>query len=67
MKPGVRFHRGNSSPNHVFFIAIMGADRAKFDNAPETFFEDKSVCVTGLIEVYDTKPSSWCATGRRSV
>ena len=47
---------GRPYPNHVFSIAIMGADRAKFDNAPENLFEGKSVCVTGLIEAYDNKP-----------
>ena len=47
---------GHPYPNHVFSIAIMGADRAKFDNAPEKVFEGKSVCVTGLIEAYDHKP-----------
>ncbi|MEW6501909.1 MAG: DNA-binding protein [Thermodesulfobacteriota bacterium] len=47
---------GRPYPNHVFSIAIMGADRAKFDNAPEDLFEGKSVCVTGLIEAFDNKP-----------
>lgn len=47
---------GHPYPNHVFSIAIMGVDRAKFDNAPEDLFEGKSVCVTGLIESYDYKP-----------
>lgn len=47
---------GHPYPNHVFSIAIMGADRAKFDNAPEDLFEGKTLCVTGLIEAYDHKP-----------
>jgi hypothetical protein len=47
---------GHPYPNHVFSIAIMGADRAKFDNAPEDLFGGKSVCVIGLIEAFDNKP-----------
>lgn len=47
---------GRPYPNHVFSIAIMGTDRAKFGNVPEKVFEGRKVCVTGLIEAYDNKP-----------
>ncbi|MDD5759217.1 MAG: hypothetical protein PHI06_09060 [Desulfobulbaceae bacterium] len=47
---------GKPYPNHVFSIAIMGENRNKYENAPEDFFEGKSLCVTGLIEIYDNKP-----------
>lgn len=49
---------GRPYPNHVFSIAIMGVARAKYDNAPEKVFEGRKVCVTGLIEAYDTKKTS---------
>jgi hypothetical protein len=47
---------GRPYPNHFFSIAIMGANRDMFENAPEDFFTGKSLCVTGLIETYDNKP-----------
>ena len=47
---------GRPYPNHVFSIAILGANRDMFENAPEDFFTGKSLCVTGLIETYDNKP-----------
>ncbi len=47
---------GKPYPEHVFSIAIMGEDRAKFDDCPEKMFSGRDVCVTGLIEDYDGKP-----------
>lgn len=38
-------------PNEIFTILIWGSDRAKF-GAPETKYQNASVCVTGKITSY---------------
>lgn len=45
-----------SYPNQVFTIVIWGSDRGKFDQPPETLYQGKRVCVTGVIETYRGKP-----------
>ena len=47
---------GKPYPNHVFSVAISGEDRKNFEDRPEKLFENRNVCVTGLIELYDGKP-----------
>jgi DNA/RNA endonuclease YhcR with UshA esterase domain len=42
-------------PNQIFTILIWGSDRDKFGN-PETRFQNKKVCVTGVIKDYRGKP-----------
>jgi DNA/RNA endonuclease YhcR with UshA esterase domain len=43
-------------PNHTFTVVIPGSARARFNEAPETMFRGKTVCVTGLVTVYKGKP-----------
>ena len=43
-------------PNHIFTALIWGSDRDKFGNAPETFYQGKAVCVSGVIKSYRGKP-----------
>ncbi len=43
-------------PNHTFVVVIWGNDRGKFPANPETYYEGKEVCATGLIENYRGKP-----------
>ena len=43
-------------PNHVFTVVIWGSDRDKFESPPETYYENRSVCVTGRITAYRGKP-----------
>jgi len=43
-------------PNQIFTVMIWGSDRDKFRNAPETYYQDKAVCVTGTIKGYRGKP-----------
>lgn len=43
-------------PNQIFTVMIWGSDRAKFNNAPETYYHGKAVCVTGIIKSYRGKP-----------
>src|SRR5262249_52307866 len=42
-------------PKQIFTILIWGNDRDKFGN-PETKFQNKRVCVTGVIKDYRGKP-----------
>ncbi len=43
-------------PNQIFTIVIWGDNRAKFKKAPEQYFDGKSICVTGVIEIYRGTP-----------
>ena len=43
-------------PNHIFTVVIWGSDRNKFKTPPETLFKAKTICVTGVIDVYRGKP-----------
>lgn len=36
-------------PNHFFTIVIWGSDRGKFGKPPETLYDGRDVCVSGLI------------------
>jgi len=47
---------GAAFPNQVFTIVIDNELRAKFETAPETFFLDKDVCVTGKVSLYRDAP-----------
>src|SRR5262244_3934534 len=42
-------------PKQIFTILIWGSDRDKFGN-PEAKFQNKRVCVTGVIKDYRGKP-----------
>lgn len=41
-------HMGGAYPNHTFSVRIAGADKAKFDPAPETLV-GRMICVTGTV------------------
>jgi DNA/RNA endonuclease YhcR with UshA esterase domain len=43
-------------PDHTFTVVIFESDRAKFENPPETWFDGKTVCVTGAVIEYRGKP-----------
>lgn len=43
-------------PNQIFTVMIWGSDRARFSHAPETYYADKAVCITGIIKSYRGKP-----------
>lgn len=42
-------------PNHIFTIVIWGEDRKKFGR-PEVELFEKTVCVNGRIEQYQSRP-----------
>jgi DNA/RNA endonuclease YhcR with UshA esterase domain len=43
-------------PNQIFTALIWGADRIKFQNAPENYYRNKNICVSGLVEQYKGTP-----------
>ena len=43
-------------PKHIFTVLIWGSDRSKFFNVPETYYKNKKICVSGLIEQYKGIP-----------
>ena len=46
---------GKPYPNQVFSAVILGSDRTKF-GAPEISLQEKQVCVTGEIFLFQGKP-----------
>ena len=47
---------GASYPNSPLTIVVTGDARKLFDFKPEEYYKDKSICVTGVIELYKEKP-----------
>lgn len=47
---------GAAYPNQLLTVVIYGNDRTNFSEAPESFYMNKEVCVTGKVEMYNNKP-----------
>jgi hypothetical protein len=47
---------GGTYPNSPLTIVIWADARAKFKEAPELFYKDKEVCISGKIILYKDKP-----------
>jgi hypothetical protein len=47
---------GAAYPKNPFTIVIFGDDRGAFSYAPEQYLDNKNICVTGLIKLYNGKP-----------
>jgi hypothetical protein len=47
---------GGAYPNAPLTIVIWPDARAQYKEAPETFFKDKEVCITGKVILYKDKP-----------
>ncbi len=47
---------GASYPNSPLTVVVTGDARKLFDFKPEEYYKDKSICVTGVIELYKEKP-----------
>jgi DNA/RNA endonuclease YhcR with UshA esterase domain len=43
-------------PNQIFTAVIWGEDRSRFGEAPDVYYRDKAVCVSGMIQRYRGKP-----------
>jgi len=37
-------------PNQALTVTILGVDRGKFEQPPETLYSGKEICVTGMIQ-----------------
>lgn len=47
---------GAAYPASPFTVVIFGSERSNFREKPELFYNNKKVCVTGLIKEYNGKP-----------
>lgn len=47
---------GAPHPNETLTVVIKGDDRKKFEAAPDTYFLNKKVCITGKVIDYKGKP-----------
>jgi len=47
---------GGNYPDARLTILIWGEARQQFKEAPEVFYKDKNICVTGKIILYKDKP-----------
>ena len=47
---------GAAYPNALLTLVIWGDVRSRFKEAPETYYKDKEICVTGKIILYKDKP-----------
>lgn len=43
-------------PNQLLTLIIYGTDRQNFEEAPEYFYKEKEVCISGVVELYNNKP-----------
>ena len=43
-------------PKQIFTILIWGSDRSKFPGAPENYYSNKRICVSGKIQQYKGAP-----------
>ncbi|WP_207427978.1 hypothetical protein [Pedobacter sp. SYSU D00535] len=47
---------GAQYPYQLFAVVIKGEDRAKFAFKPEAEFQDKTICVSGKVQLHRGKP-----------
>ena len=47
---------GGKYPDAPLTLLIWGDTRKQFKDAPESFYKDKNVCITGRIKLYKDKP-----------
>jgi len=43
-------------PSHTFTVIIWGSDRSAFPTNPERYYENETVCATGVVESYQGEP-----------
>jgi len=56
-KGKVNFLRfGSDYPNQVFSVIIYANDAIKFKETPANVYAGKTICVTGVINLYEGKP-----------
>src|SRR5665647_1028034 len=46
---------GAAYPNSPLTVVIFSKDRSNFKEAPEVMYDDKKICVTGMLKEYNEK------------
>ena len=54
--PITLLNMGAAFPNQQLTVMITAEARKEFKEAPETFYKDKNICVTGKVIIYKDKP-----------
>ena len=47
---------GAAFPHQLLTVVIYGTERKNFSEAPENFYKDKTIRITGKVELYKGKP-----------
>lgn len=47
---------GDAYPRSPLTLVITAEDRTHFTNAPEEFYSNKNICITGVVKEYKGKP-----------
>lgn len=47
---------GAAYPNSPLTLVIFAKDRSNFKEAPDAMYNDKNICVTGVVKEYKGKP-----------
>ncbi|MDZ7773070.1 MAG: hypothetical protein U5K31_10090 [Balneolaceae bacterium] len=47
---------GRAYPNQTFTAVIWGEDRTRWASAPERQYENRKICVTGMVEMHEGIP-----------
>ncbi len=47
---------GRPYPSQYFTAVIWGSDRARWNTSPDQQYENRNICVTGRIELYEGTP-----------
>ena len=47
---------GAAYPHSLLTVVIFAKDRTNFKEAPDAMYNDKTICVTGVVKEYNEKP-----------
>ena len=47
---------GAAYPHSLLTVVIFAKDRTNFKEAPDAMYNDKDICVTGVVKAYNSKP-----------
>ena len=47
---------GAAYPHSLLTVVIFAKDRTNFKEAPDAMYNDKTICVTGVVKEYNNKP-----------
>jgi hypothetical protein len=55
-KKNTSLNFGKPFPDNTFSVFIAEADLANFKYVPSEFLKDKTICITGIVKIYKSKP-----------